>query len=115
MMGMIVFFVVLQTVSLMVVYSMSGSALLKAGRQNSFDLAVLSYARHIIDNNQYVERCHLPESMRIEQEDIIVDDIPVTLIDCRTYVSCTYQIEYSVEMRIYYDAHQMIGYEIETY
>lgn len=115
MMGMIVFFVVLQTVSLMVVYSMNGSSLLKADRQNTFDLSVLSYARHIIENNQYVERCHLPESMRIVEQDIVVDGVPVTLIDHRTYVSCTYQSQYSIEMRIYYDAHQMIGYEIDTY
>lgn len=115
MMGMIVFFVVLQTVSLMVVYSMSGSTLLKADKQSILDLSILSHARHIIENNQYVERCHLPLSNRIEYENIVVDNTQVELVDHQTFVSCKYEKEYPVEMRIYYDAHQIIGYEIESY
>ena len=102
------FFLLCQIVGYMSVYTMQNSYLIQCNKQSKLDLSVVSWAKHIIDNNTMVRICHLPDEKMIHSQTILMDDIEVYLEDKNTYIDCLYN---GVEMKVYYDDKCISGIE----
>lgn len=114
-MSLLCFALTLQMISTICLYATQSYSLIAAQRQSTLDLSVLSYVRMIIENNEYIRRCHLSEEDLIESRFEQIDGVDVALTDCDSYILCTYEKQDRyIEMKVYYDGDRICGMDIDS-
>lgn len=113
-MAIVCFGLLLQIVSFMSILLLQNSYLCLANKQSKLDLSCLSQAAHIIQNNNYVRRCNIPDDELILFMDMKMEDTYVTFQDQDTYIQIIQeQTHKKIEMNVYYDEKGISGFEIE--
>ncbi len=100
MMSLICFFLMLQILSIVSLYTMESSYLIQCNRQSTMDLSCVSYAKHIIENNTWVRKCHQPLDRLILYDVENIAGKTVTFEDKDTYIQIHYE---RIWLRLYYD------------
>ncbi|MDD7281378.1 hypothetical protein [Floccifex sp.] len=108
-MSLIVLFLLIQCVSYISVLCMQSVELMKCNKQSMIDLAIISHAKAIIENNTMIRECNFDSSQLILKKEVEVNDKKTILKDCDTYIQCIYE---GLEYHIYYDEMSISGLEI---
>jgi hypothetical protein len=114
--ALLCFGLLIQIVSLVGLYTVQSAYLLQCSRQSRMDLSCMSYARHMIENNAAVRRCHYDESREIQELDAKIGSVPVHFTDRGTYIECSYpRSGKTIVMEVYYENSTPIDIEYNSY
>lgn len=107
---MICFAFLIQILSLLSIYVLNSAFLIQASRQSTIDLTCISYARHMIENNNQVYRCHYDESRLITNMNCTIEDKQIEFMDYDTYILCSYD---TYVLKVYYDEKGIVSIDFE--
>lgn len=108
-MSLICFFLMLQCVVFVCLYTMESTNLILCNKQSIMDLSCISQARGMIEYNTWIRNCSKDQSQLILEKQMEIQGKNVYFKDCETYILCQYE---QIQMRIYYDNHFVSGLEI---
>lgn len=110
---LICFFLTIQILTFVCIITLQNAYLLRANKQNIFDLSCISQARYIIEHNNKIRLCHLNQEL-IEEYSVEIDSIMVDFKDQKTFIDCTYTKDNrNIMMKIYYDDKSIRGFDID--
>lgn len=105
MLSLLCFFLLVQILCFVSIYTMQSFYLIQCNRQSNFDLACLSYARHIIDHNSWIRKCHGNTNNLIINDVKNIYDKTVIFQDFESFISIQYD---NIFFKVYYDDNRII-------
>ena len=113
-MALCCFALLIQLMSLACLYTKQRAGLYACQKQSSLDLNVISAAKEIIEQNQFVSRCNRPEEERIKEKHVKYKNIDLYFKDGRTFLNCSCQKKKEWYVyTIYYDDHAIVSMEVQ--